>query len=169
MPETLFISPYMIAEVKSMSSPNRRSAREQLADAETYAAQVGEEWGVEIETIRVGAPDENGEPQLQNPWPNDTDDNDIEFPTEGLIDLYDGQVYVAYRLTEPGIYEYRIYITDPPPQMSDAADVEGRAMDDDGSMLDVIEYDYQVQLNTRPTTERLEGSNEIIAGEAEWE
>lgn len=107
--------PYMVAEVKAFGASNRRDAREQLDDAEIWAETLGVD-----EVIRVGANDDNGEPQLANPY--DLNDGTLDFETSGVIELPYPGLIVVYRLTEPGVYEYRLYATEPMPDPDEPLD-----------------------------------------------
>lgn len=91
----------------------------------------------------MGAPDENGEPQLDNP--DTAAFGQMEFPTSGAFELYPG-MWVVYRLSEPGVYEYRVYATEPLPDPDEP-------LDDDSSVAfkDQLEVDYLGQFYDRPT------------------
>lgn len=62
--------------------------------------------------VRIGELDDDHHPRLLNPYP--LNDGTLGFETSGVLEPYPG-VHVVYRLTEPGIYEYRYYLTAPLP------------------------------------------------------
>ena len=140
----------MIAEVKAFGASNRRDARAQLDDAEIWAETLGVD-----EVIRVGANDDSGEPQLANPY--DLNDGTLDFETSGVIELpYPGMI-VVYRLTEPGVYEYRLYATEPLPDPTEPRD-------DDSTIRfsEQLENDYDAGQAGRQTPEMIYAEREIL-------
>lgn len=129
--------PYMIAEVKPWRG-GVGTGRKQLRIAKNWAEGQG------AEVVYVGAPHpETGEPQLANPlfFAN----NEVEFPLFGSAELYPG-MHVVYQLTEPGIYEYRMYVTEDQPDAFDPA-LDGSPTD----FANQLRQDYLVSESDRPT------------------
>lgn len=89
------------------------------------------------EVIRVGERHpETGEPQLLNPY-RDVNDGTLNFETSGVIELDYPGMHVIYRLTEPGVYEYRFYCTEPLPDPNEPLDE-----DSDNTFAEQLKADY---------------------------
>lgn len=134
--------PYMIAEVKAYGASNRREARKQLQVAEAWAEQQG------AEVIRVGAPDAEGNPQMDNPqyFAN----GQVQFPASGVFELYPN-MFVVYRLSEPGVYEYRVYATGPLPDPD-----QPLTSDSSLTFRQQLNVDYYGVQEGRPTPENVQ-------------
>lgn len=135
--------PYMVAEVKPYGARGRRDAREQLQVLEQWAEPQG------AEVIRIGAPDAEGNPQLLNP--QELANGELEFPTSGVFELYPN-LHVVYMLTEPGIYQYRVYATGPLPDPD-------LPLNDDTSLpfYEQLQLDYENQEGDRRTPANVAG------------